>query len=83
MLYENMWQKWHCGRMCLSLKNNGRYYCTKGNFSLSLQSITNRSCHRDGMCESSRWRIGIIAMVCECHRDGVNIWSRWFYETKL
>ena len=61
-LYENMWQKWHCGRMCLSLKNNGRYYCIEWNFSLSLQSITNRSCHRDSACESSRWSVGVIAM---------------------
>ena len=78
-----MWQKWHCGRMCLSLKNNGRRYCTKGNFSLSLQSITNWSCHRDGACESSRWCIWIIAMERRCHRDGVERRDRWFYEKRL
>ena len=54
-LYENTWQKWHCGRMCaLALKKNGRCYCTKWNFLLSLQCIANRPCYRDGACKSSR-----------------------------
>ena len=52
-----------CGRSgivaeCMLVpKEKGRRYCTKGNFSLSLQSITNWSCHRDGTCKSSRWCI--------------------------
>ena len=57
-----------CGRSgivaeCMLVpKENWRRYCTKGNFSLSLHSITIWSCLRDDVYESSRWCDGIIAM---------------------
>ena len=62
-----MWQKWHCGRMCLSLKKLGGAIAQKGTF-YYLYIVFGRVIamvrmnHRDSEYESSRWSVGVIAM---------------------
>ena len=50
-----MWQKWHCGRMCLSLKKKGGAIAQKGTFHYLYRVLP----------------IGrVIAIVRTNHRDG-------------
>ena len=64
-----MWQKWHCGRMCLSLKKKGGAIAQKGTFYylyivLPFGRVIAMACVnlRDDVYESSRWCDGVIAM---------------------
>ena len=64
-----MWQKWHCGRMCLSLKKLGGAIAQKGTFHYLYRVLPIgrviamvHVSHRGGVFESSRWSVGVIAM---------------------